>query len=338
MALRYAGPATIAAFRTVTDPALLGRLEEPHRLQLGAEMMSQAASFLYQRDQLPDQVVALHDAQALVAGAEFFAVPGHQLGGFGLLQRDGQVFVHDRVQPPGCNALIGPETMPAHWMQALVSNDARVIDCDEPVGVVLNPHMVWGHFLLEMLPRVYLLAKLRELGFPVRVAVPTDAPDWAKGVIGLYFSPAETISYSAATQRVRAPCFILPSMLQLHYVLHPMMNLVVSDLLARIDAAFPAGAAAGAPATHIYLSRRNHTGWHRVPNEAAVEELLANHGFRIVHPQQLPLHWPIMVSGSCIRSNCRCTSSSAWSVARSASSRPIVRRRITRCSLRRARR
>lgn len=287
MALAYAGPGAAPELRVINDVVDLGRLNEPHRLRLGAAVMSAPPPPLFERGRLAESIVTQHFARVPVTGAEYLAVTGHELGGIGLLQRDGLVFVDSRVQPHGFNRLITAEGMPAHWMGALVSPFADVIESDEAVGVVLNPHMVWGHFLLEMMARIHLLAKLRDLGRAMRVAVPLDAPEWVRGFIALYFTPVETLFYDSRTQRVRAPCFVLPSMMMTHYLLHPEMNVVVETVRTRVLGA-DTGPEKDAP-KRLYLSRSRHAGWHAITNEAEVEAVMTDLGFTVVHPQELSL-------------------------------------------------
>ena len=269
------------------DAEELGALAEPHRLRLGTALRSRPASPLFYQASLPERVVAEHRTRCGVPGPEFYGVPGYELGGFGLLQRQGRVFVHDGVQPPGSNRIIASDGMPAHWVRGLFDQNAEVVECDAPVGVVLNPQLVWGHFLMEMLARVHLLARLRTLGRPIRVAVPIDAPGWVREFASLYFSDSETVFYHSERQRVRAPSFVLPGMMMGHYHFHPELNVVVRELLDRV-----VGAAPPSPdkPRRLYLSRSRHNGWHSIANEAEVEATLVDLGFAVLHPQELPLH------------------------------------------------
>lgn len=279
----YAGPAGIEVFRDIDDLDLLGGLDEPHRLRLGSAMRSPAAAPLFRPGSLPERVRSLHGARVAVPGPAVLGVAGYELGGFGLLQRHGRVLLDSQIQPHGFNEKFTPSHMPPHWARGLLRPDAEIVACDEPVGVVLNTHLIYGHFLLEMLARVHVLAGLAVLGRPIRVAVPSDAPGWVRAFIGLYFAPDRIIAYDSQRQRVRAPCFVLPTMMMLHYLLHPLMNLVVGQLLDRVAARPAAGG------RRLYLSRSRHDGWHALANEAEVEGVMGDLGFTVVHPQELDL-------------------------------------------------
>jgi Glycosyltransferase 61 len=287
-AVAYAGPNRIAAYRDIDALDHLGVLAEPHRLRLGVPMWSPPPAPLFDEAEMPERIANPHRTRLLAPAAEIYAVPGHELGGFGLLQRHGRVWANDAVQPPYINdrAQPGRLDMPDFWTRGLLTSDAEVIETDTPVGVVLHPNVVYGHFLLEMFPRLLLLARLRTIGRPVPVAVPIDGPEWLRAFIALLFDASETIFYDSTWQRLRAPCFILPSRLNDDYNFHPEMNAAIEDFLGRVlGPRLPAPR----PPAHVYLSRSRFGGWHGIANEAEVERALIDLGFAVVHPQELSL-------------------------------------------------
>lgn len=267
-AQRTAGP----GFRDIADPARLGTLAEPHRLRLGAQMMSRPPSPLFQRAALAEGVAREHMARCLVPAPAVYAVTDHELGGFGLLRREGRVFVHEAVQP----------TPPDDRGDG--GSGAEIIDSADPVGVVLAPPLQWGRFVLEMLPRLYLFAKLQALGRPVKLAVPIDCPAWVREFIALHVPDSATLPYHSRRQRVRAPCFLLPSTMLRQHRLHPEMNAVVQALLDR--AVGVAGSGVG-PARKLYLSGRGARGGPAIANADEVEAALADLGFAVLHPHAL---------------------------------------------------
>lgn len=277
----YAGPRRLEGVREIADLEELGRIDGPHRLRLGAPLRSRPHAPLFQANDMPQRVRAEHLARWVVPGASVLAVPGHELGGFGLLRQGGEVLVDELAQPGHIHAHLKPDSMPPHWARGLFAADAEIVESDAPVGVALNPHLVWGHFLLEMLARVHLLAMLRDLGRLFRLALPADAPPWVAECVGLYFAPDEILAYDSMRQRVRAPHFVLPAMMMANYHLHPAMNQVVAETLRRAGAT----QAPDAP-RRLYLSRARHPGWHGPANEAEIERALADLGFAALHPQE----------------------------------------------------
>ncbi len=271
-------------FRDIDGADRLGTLDVPHRLPFGAPVRSRPPGRLFRPESLPQPVIGEHNARAPVAGGEYLALPGYQMGSVGLLQRDGEMFLHGRVLVDAMIGKLQSAQPPPHWIRGLLRPDARIVETASLVGAGLNPHINWGHFLFEMWGRVHLLATLRNLGAPVKLAVPEDVPAWMKGFVSLYFPPEETISYHSVNDRVQAPCFIAAGMMANNYHLHPYYNVIVEDLLHRIPV-LPVQDTSRL----LYLSRSRHSSWHAISNEAEVERAMQDMGFTVVHPQELTL-------------------------------------------------
>jgi capsular polysaccharide biosynthesis protein len=262
---------------------------------------SPAPAPLFEAPSLPERITAAHRARLLVPPTEFFAVPGHELGGLGLLQQAGRVWVHEAVQPAYLNDAVQPDrlALPDAWTGSLLAADAEIIETDTPVGVALHPNMGYGNFLIEMLPRLLLLARLRAFGRPLPVAVPSDAPTWLQAFVALIFDASETIRYDSRRQRLRAPCFVLPGMMQDDARFHPELNSLVEALLARVvGPTLPLPR----PPGRLFLSRRFLRGRHGVANEAEMELAFVDLGFTVVHPQEhaLPEQLAMYAGAECI--------------------------------------
>ena len=287
IAAAYAGPNRIETWRDHRSVDTLGRPAEPHRLRLHLQTQSPPLGLLFEPGYLPEHVTTAHRSRILAPATEFYAVPGHELGGLGLLAQGGRVLVNDAVQPAALNAAVLPDrlAMPEAWTGALLSPDAEIIETDAAVGVALHPDMGYGRFLLEMLPRLLLLAHLRALGRPLPLAVPSDAPQWLRDFVALLFDAGETIRYDSRRQRIRAPCFVLPSVMHDSFHFHPELSALLEALLARVvGPRLPMPR----PPGRLCLSRRFLGGWHGADNEAEVEQAMRDIGFTTVHPQDVP--------------------------------------------------
>jgi Glycosyltransferase 61 len=281
-----AGRQVVENFAETIDLEELGRLTGPHRLRLAPEMQCAPPAPLFRAASLPERIRDHHAARPSAPPADILALPGYELGGAGLLQRDGSVFADPATMPEYVTALVKPEhtELPPMWAGSLLKPDADVVETDVPVAVAFHPNLVYGHFLLEMLPRLGLLARLRGYGRAFPIAVPTDWPPWAHDFVKLFYDPAEIIWYHKEQQRLRAPCFLLPTMLHTSYNFHPLMNDVAQTTLAL--ALEPASTATP---PRLYLSRSRHPpGLHGILNELEVEDTLVRLGFTIIHPQELP--------------------------------------------------
>ncbi len=281
----YAGPNVIDTYVETCGIDELGTLPVPHRLRLHPAMRGATPAPLFDEASLPQRIRTLHAAHPDAPVIAIVALPGQELGGAGLLQQYGRVFVDATIMPGYVTQLVRPEALmlPDIWRGSLLSADAEIIETAVPVALAFHPTLVYGHFLLEMLPRLHILGKLRAYGRAFPIAVPTDWPKWAHDFISLYYDESEIIWYHKEHQRVRAPCFIMPTMMHVHYNFHPEMNVAAQGALAR--ALEPTTAPTP---SRIYLSRSRHPrGRHGLINELEVEDTLKDLGFTVVHPQSL---------------------------------------------------
>jgi len=263
----------------------LGRLPQPHWLRLAPAITGLAQLPLFEADRLPEDAVGEHDAAvAAPAPVLVYGVPGHELGGGGLLQKDGQVFAAPDVLPAYFGSYLKPGgvALPEMWAGALFAPDADIYEVDVPVAQAIHPNVVYGHFLLEMLPRLHLLSRLRRAGRPFLTALHYQLPDWAKNIVKFYFGPDEIIWYDMKTTRVRAPCFIVPAMMQMNGKFHPEFNVAIDEIKDFVLPHVPAS-----PHRRVWLSRRGHKGLHGIRNEDEVEAVVAALGYHVVQPQTL---------------------------------------------------
>jgi O-antigen biosynthesis protein WbqL len=286
----YCGPNRVADFQETDSLSDLGALPGPHRLRLNLPMLSGQPAPLFKATELPSWILDSHLERPTAPAAEVYALPGHELGAAGLLQQHGRIFVNDMIQPGYINSAVKPDDLglPEIWMGSLLDPNAEIIEIDRPVGLALHPNLIYGHFLLEMLPRLHQLAKLRTFGRAFPIAVPNDWSKWVRDFVSLYFDESEIIYYNSKQQRVRAPYFILPSMMMTNYNFHPEMNAAIEDLLSHVVGP---NVPSPTPPTRIYLSRRRHPGgaWHSISNEEEVEKAMTDLGFTVLYPEDLSL-------------------------------------------------
>jgi capsular polysaccharide biosynthesis protein len=274
-------------FVPVDDPAELLQPGPPRCWQLIGPARSAAPGPMWLAGPHAD-IEAEHRSRAVAPGGSVYSVPGHRLGGAGLLIRDRSVFWQADCLPNYFRDELRPgRGLPRDWAHGLYRKDAQIVRCDTPLAVATHANFVYGHFLLEMLPKFWLLSVLRRMGIVFRLALSTRRPPWLDQFVSLYFRPDELVWYDSETQLVEAPAFIVPSTLaDLDYHLHPAFNLVADDLAARaIGRTLPAPAGAG---NLVYLSRQRLDPWLTLlENAVAVERALAEMGFAIVHPERL---------------------------------------------------
>jgi capsular polysaccharide biosynthesis protein len=165
----------------------------------------------------------------------------------------------------------------------------REVRIDHPVSCPVHWNFVYGHFLLEMLPRLAGLALLRRLGVHFTLALPAGLADWAKDIAALYFAPGETLWFQPETDIIVAPSILLTSMMHEKYNFHPAFNEMLLDLKARVGVRPEPElrSAPPRPERRLYLSRREVGYNDRLLNAEEIEAAAAELGFEIVHPQKL---------------------------------------------------
>ncbi len=277
-------------FPPIADPERVGLDPDPHSFTLfGAARSPRPAPLLFAGTARPE-TEADHRYRADLPPAAVYAVTGHELRAGGLLVRDGSVFWRDDCLPSYLRDVLQPgASLPGAWAHGLDDPQLRPIDLDRPCAVPTHPNFVYGHFLLEMLPKLWLLDWLRRYGCRFAVALPTTMPAWMQPFVALFVDDADIVRYDPRRERVRAPAFLAPAMLNVGYYLHPAMNVMAEDVAARALAA--PGAPAPPAGRRLFLSRRSYEGGaHSVLEDAAaIEDALRQDGFEAIRPEELSL-------------------------------------------------
>jgi capsular polysaccharide biosynthesis protein len=284
-AARIGGLATIA-FQDTDDLAGFAQSGRDERLRLFASLAPPPQLPLHDEARLEPAVVLEHHRVRPVPEAAVYAVTGCELSAIGLLTRGTQFFHRDDCLP---NYFLNwlnkvPHAVPLGLEGSLGRADAELIRLDQPVACAFHPNVVWGHFLVEILPRLFLVDLLARLGRPIPLAAPSDAPEWLKRFAVTYGTAGGLLWYDPKRHRLQAPVFVVPNMMHVDWALGPMFNLLVSDLLARCGVAetsVPEGP------RRLYLSRGRITWAQRLQNGPEVEAMLQSLGFTVVHPETL---------------------------------------------------
>jgi len=149
-----------------------------------------------------------------------------------------------------------------------------------------NGARMFGHWLLELLPRLLLARKLG-LHF-AQVLVATGMPSRiAEALPLLGLAPESLVTYDpACDEPLCADLFYLPAPWQ-RRVFHPLAAPLFQDLRRRLAADCPATAPAP---RRLYLSRRHwRIGGRQLVNRDELAPLLAAEGFVEISPEQRPL-------------------------------------------------
>jgi glycosyl transferase family 61 len=187
-----------------------------------------------------------------------------------------------------CDSLLFPRYLASFYEVAIAEDyfafpqvdDMRSID--EPVFCVSHLNMrTYGHFLLEVLPKLLLARELWRLGFRIRVAFPSDAPP-VSAIVEMLLDGDQLLTYESESERLRAPIAIFPS-LNGGPVQHGWIVSAIWQLSAALSLAQRPASTSG---RRLFLSRQHVEGFRTLTNEAEAFSVAAGYGFELVHPQE----------------------------------------------------
>jgi capsular polysaccharide biosynthesis protein len=229
-------------------------------------------------------VGAEHQALTLFPGAgkqlpvRVHALRGARIGGGGLVSLDGGLFRTDDTVP-GYYRDMRPV-----WYWGLMASDAKVVNVDVPVAIGIEPNWVYGHVLLEMMPKLFLLNFLKQLGMDFAIALPQHAPIFFRDLIDIFVPGGRVVEYDAVTQVISAPFALVPSMMNRGYEYHPAFKMMVSELKANCR-----GSLRAKSPSRVFLSRRKLSQMYdqRIAGADLVEDMFRRHGFVVIHPETM---------------------------------------------------
>jgi capsular polysaccharide biosynthesis protein len=212
--------------------------------------------------------------------------------------RDLVLVEHDTPFIGGAMAVC-TEMMPAyraHLVQGdhsgLVADRLR-LPCrtiDGPCFPLAADGNVYGHFLIEALARLHVVARLLRPVLPAyRILVIRGLPAWVRRIMSDVYQvqQSDLVEYDPEGERVLLPQAIWPSLPMSGDQFHPYMNLVIADLLANLSVG------AGLHIERVFLSRmlfHNPVMHQRTfGNEQELAEIaVGEYGFCPIAPETIP--------------------------------------------------
>ena len=153
-----------------------------------------------------------------------------------------------------------------------------------PVMVVCGPgHRIWGHWIVEFLPRIEVARQTFGDRFDdILLALPSDAPAWVAALIDFAFAIPERrlLRYDPVRDRLLLAHCVIPSFCHSdEWVFHPF----VRELFDRLKPAVCA------PARHVFVSRGGEgpTCNRVLHGRDALETVAAERGYEVVRPEAL---------------------------------------------------
>lgn len=203
-------------------------------------------------------------------------IEGGAVAGDGVPVRDGTAL--------RCRELNLHEANTAGHLRGPVPQPRRIAG---QVALLPGPgHAIFGHWLLDFLPKLRALDRLGLDLAALRFPLPADTPPFAAALLRLVgIGEHQLLRYDPERESVRADELIVPTLLRSNSRAHPALGDAAAFLAGRIA---PDAAADGPPRLLLSRARAGRDG-RRVANRPAIEAAAAAAGFAVVHPETLPL-------------------------------------------------
>src|SRR5271165_47970 len=166
---------------------------------------------------------------------------------------------------------------------------SRVID--EPIVSLAGPgHLIFGHWLVDFLPKLYLL---RQSGIDPRAAkylLPANTPHFALSWLQLLgITTQQLVFFEPYDEVVGATHLIVPTLLRTNGRTHPLFRPAIEYLTSLLPSKRERGSEPGT-VKRLYLSRGVAGPENRkLLNRQAIERLAAKAGYKVVRPETLSI-------------------------------------------------
>ena len=164
------------------------------------------------------------------------------------------------------------------------------------VAHIISPgYTIYGHWLAEILPRLAVLIAAGESLDRLTFTVPADAPRFGQELLHLCGVPKSRIVVYGADEVVRADELLMPTLMNNGVRYAPLLADAVALFKEGVVRAGHSLTAQDSP-ERIFLARNG--GNRRLMNREAIQAMAEAAGFRVVHPETMPLPDQIAMFGS----------------------------------------
>lgn len=227
-----------------------------------------------------DLLNAMHDLEGVVA-PEIDLLVAHRVvaGGTGAhLKLDGQLVYAEGPYPFYIRHWYEHDITPETW-----DFQARPRIRLDRAFVISHFNYVWGHWLTEMYPKLFLIRALNAAGITAPLVLPSTAPGYVTRIVRALLPGQEIVTYDHRDEAVEIGTALLPHMLHKDYHFHDFLRWE----LEREVLAWPGAGAID----KIFVSRggvRTAQSFREMENEAQIEAIAQELGLTLLRPETIP--------------------------------------------------
>jgi O-antigen biosynthesis protein WbqL len=237
--------------------------------------------------------VDLIDTQHSVTGPppdiEYHVVPNAFVAGGGALPRQGDHYLFaPGFLPDYIDHYVRNDIDGQYWEPPLQSSARRV-----PIGIsIIHNNMVFGHWLLEMFPKLLMLKSMAPELRKAPIILPSTAPPYVRRTIRELLGDWPVVVYDRFAEHVEVDNLILPSAFHRSYHFHPRFEALIDEHVtwARSSIGAKIRSAINLPRQRrkLFVSRAKvSSSFRRLANAAQLEKLAVEMGFSIIRPEAL---------------------------------------------------
>jgi capsular polysaccharide biosynthesis protein len=203
----------------------------------------------------------------------------------GLLVRDGALLTSDQL-----SLSVGSVTEAARYGSIHVRNEfSRLLD-DLIVSLAGPGHLIYGHWLIDFLPKLYLLTLLGIDPFMVKYLLPANTPRFAiTWLHTLGITERQLVFFEPYAEIVGVTRLVVPTLLRTSGRTHPLFRSAIDYLLSLIPQE-GRRAHAGRDRPRLYLSRGvPGPEGRKLLNRQAIEQIAVDAGYAVIRPETLSI-------------------------------------------------
>ena len=160
---------------------------------------------------------------------------------------------------------------------------------EDPCIVAIAPgHRIYGHWLLDFIPRFMIAREALGRDFPkTKIVLPDDTPPWAIAMLEAFIGieRRQLVTFERGVDRLALRNACVPSYAHNRYAFHPFAQSVFAALGTRPMPGGPRRLCI----SRVGFERTTH-GIHKVfQNREAFETMAEHHGYRVIRPETMPL-------------------------------------------------
>ncbi len=151
---------------------------------------------------------------------------------------------------------------------------------------------VYGHWLLENMPKLLLLRRIATQLPPFRIVLQRRLPEWVIGWIRLVLPDAAIEVYDERKEYLLCETLLMPTLL-MHpaHFFHPELAVLLRELTDDVVRARSVGA-------RLYVSRLRPSHYRILANQAEIEAIALSEGLTLVQPETMSILEQIALFGS----------------------------------------